>query len=58
LFSFTDNKSNHSKDTKHTDSSSPFIEFEEDQPVEDFSGQIISTEKKKSSKVNKKGGLT
>lgn len=53
-----DNKSNHSKASKHPDNSSPFIEFEEDQPEEDFSGQIISTEKKKSSKVNKKDLLS
>lgn len=48
-----DNKSNHSKDNKKPDNSSSFIEFEEDQPEDDFSGQIISTEKKVS-KINKK----
>ncbi|XP_052080344.1 islet cell autoantigen 1-like isoform X1 [Mytilus californianus] len=50
-----ENKSELSKDTKKSDTSSPFIEFEEDKPEEDFSGQIISTsEKTKSTKVNKK----
>ncbi|CAG2217304.1 ICA1 [Mytilus edulis] len=51
-----ENKSILSRDSKKSDTSSPFIEFEEDKPEEDFSGQIISTsEKIKLTKVNKKG---
>ncbi|VDI04580.1 islet cell auto antigen 1 [Mytilus galloprovincialis] len=50
-----ENKSILSRDSKKSDTSSPFIEFEEDKPEEDFSGQIISTsEKMKLTKVNKK----
>ncbi|XP_071149188.1 islet cell autoantigen 1-like isoform X1 [Mytilus edulis] len=50
-----ENKSILSRDSKKSDTSSPFIEFEEDKPEEDFSGQIISTsEKIKLTKVNKK----
>ncbi|XP_063412192.1 islet cell autoantigen 1-like isoform X1 [Mytilus trossulus] len=50
-----ENKSILSRDSKKSDTSSPFIEFEEDKPEEDFTGQIISTsEKMKLTKVNKK----
>ncbi|XP_063412715.1 islet cell autoantigen 1-like isoform X4 [Mytilus trossulus] len=50
-----ENKSILSRDSKKSDTSSPFIEFEEEKPEEDFSGQIISTsEKMKLTKVNKK----
>lgn len=47
-----ENKLNLSKES--TDKSSPFIEFEEEKPVEDFSGKIIpSMEKLKTSKKDK-----